>query len=387
MLHAAGWSLPKKVHIHGFLNVGGEKMSKSKGTFIKASTYLAHLDPSFLRYYYASKLSNKLEDIDLNLEEFVQKINSDLVGKVVNLASRTAKFIQSVGLSEEYPHDGGLFKSAAAAGETIAAAYQNCDYARAMRLIMELADRANPFVENAQPWVLNKDPEQRVRLQEVCTIALNLFRQLVVYLSPVLPDLRQRCEALFDDPITDWEQSQTPLVGKPIAKFKHMLQRVQPESIQKMTDESKAEFEAETAANSNAAETASDAPTANSFGDTDEALKAEPMTETCTIEDFMKIDLRVARVVSAEQVPDARKLLKLTLSLGGDVEKTVFAGIKAAYEPEQLVGRLVVCVANLKPRQMKFGLSEGMVTAAGGGGTEVFVLRIDDGAKPGMRVH
>ena len=387
MLHAAGLSLPTKVHIHGFLNVAGEKMSKSKGTFVKAETYLNHLDPSYLRYYYASKLTNKLEDIDLNLEEFAQKVNSDLVGKVVNLASRTAKFIQSVGLCDEYPHDGGLFKSGAAAGETIATAYQSCDYARAMRLIMELADRANPFVENAQPWVLNKDPEQQTRLREVCTIALNLFRQLAIYLAPVLPDLRQRCEALFEESIDNWEQSQTPLVGKKIAKFQHMLQRVQPESIQKMTDESKAAAEKELAAENATATAADNQPKTNSHGDTDEPLAAEPMAETCTIEDFMKVDLRVARVVSAEHVPDARKLLKLTLSLGGDVEKTVFAGIKAAYEPEALVGRLVVCVANLKPRQMKFGLSEGMVAAAGSGGAEVFVLGIDDGAKPGMRVH
>ena len=360
MLKSAGFSLPSKVHIHGFLNVAGEKMSKSKGTFIKAETYLKHLDPAFLRYYFASKLGPRLDDLDLNLEEFVNKVNADLVGKVVNLASRTAKFAQQTGLAESYPDDGGLFEQAAQAGTQIAEAYEACDYAKAMRLIMELADRANPFVENAQPWVLAKNLEQRrAELQAVCTVGINLFRQLAIYLAPVLPRLAQQCGELLGEPITHWSQSQKPLLGTKVNTFEHMLERVKKEEVEAMIQDSKEDI---------LAVTETPATTGTTWNDTDEALKAEPLAETCTIDDFVKIDLRVARVLAAEQVPEARKLLKLTLSLGGDVQKTVFAGIKAAYEPEQLVGRLVICVANLAPRQMKFGLSEGMVTAAGPGG-------------------
>jgi methionyl-tRNA synthetase len=378
MLKTAGFSLPSKVHIHGFLNVGGEKMSKSKGTFIKAETYVRHLDPAYLRYYFASKLGPRLEDLDLNLDEFVAKVNADLVGKVVNLASRSAKFALKTGLSTSYPDDNGLFEQAAAAGEEIAAAYEACDYARAMRLIMELADRANPYVEKAQPWVLAKDPEKVEELQAVCTVALNLFRQLVIYLAPVLPELAQKTGELLGEPITSWKQSRQPLLGQPVNSFEHMLTRVQKEDVETMIEESK-----QVDADANAAPSSPPSP----WQDTDEALLAEPLAETCSIDDFVKIDLRVARVLAAEQVPDARKLLKLTLSLGGEHQRTVFAGIKAAYEPETLVGRLVVCVANLAPRQMKFGLSEGMVTACGPGGEEVFLLSPDSGAKPGQRVH
>ncbi|MCA9007328.1 MAG: methionine--tRNA ligase subunit beta, partial [Planctomycetaceae bacterium] len=377
MLKTAGFNLPEKVHIHGFLNVGGEKMSKSKGTFVKAAKYLEHLEPSYLRYYYASKLGSRLDDIDLNLDEFVNKINADLVGKVVNLASRTARFISEVGLSAEYPDDGGLFESGARAGEEIAAAYEACEYNKAMRLIMELADRANPFVENAEPWKLKGELERAQELQDICTVALNLYRQIVVYLAPVLPKLAQQTGELLNDPITSWDQSQTPLIGKGIAKFERLMNRIERKNIDAMIEESKEE----------AAESAAESAPTSAFADSDQPLKDEPLAEECTIEDFVKVDLRVARVLSAEEVPEARKLLKLTLSLGGDVQKTVFAGIKAAYKPEELVGRLVVMVANLKPRQMKFGLSEGMVTAAGPGGAEVFVLGVDEGALPGQRVH
>ncbi len=375
MLKTAGFSLPSKVHIHGFLTVGGEKMSKSKGTFVKAETYLKHLNPAYLRYYFASKLGPRLDDLDLNLEELVTKVNADLVGKVVNIASRTAKFANKVGLSKVYPDDGGLFAHAAEAGKAIAEAYEDCDYAKAMRLVMELADRANPYIENAQPWVLNKSPDSVDQLRDVCTVGLNLFRQLVIYLSPVLPRLAQQCEALLGEPITSWSQSQTPLLGITVNPFEHMLARVNPEDIQAMIEESKQDSAPETTT------------PADPWNDTGDALAAEPLAEECTIEDFAKVDLRVARIIAAEQVPEARKLLRLTLSLGGDVRKNVFAGIKAAYDPEKLIGRLVVCVANLKPRQMKFGLSEGMVTAAGSGGDEVFLLAPDSGAKPGMRVH
>ncbi len=376
MLKTAGFSLPTKVHIHGFLNVGGEKMAKSTGTLISAETYLTHSQPSYLRYFYATKLTSRVEDLDLGLDEFAEKVNSDLVGKVVNLASRVGKFAHGTGLSPVYPDDGGLFELAAAAGDEIAAAYESGDYSRAMRRIMELADAANPFVEHAKPWEMKKDASRQDELRDVCTVALNLFRQLTIYLAPVLPDLAAQCGQLLGDEITSWDQSRTPLVGTPVAKFNRMMDRVQKEDLQKMIDESK---------DLAAADAAGAAPT--QFDDSDAPLKEEPIADEITIDDFAKVDLRVARVIAAEHVPEANKLLKLTLGLGGDERRQVFAGIKAAYEPEALVGRLVVMVANLQPRKMRFGLSEGMVTAAGPGGADVFILGVDDGAVPGQRVH
>ena len=376
VLHAVGYSLPTFVHIHGFLTVDKEKMSKSRGTMIRATKYLEHLDPSYLRYYYASKLGPRLDDLDLNLQEFAAKIDSDLVGKVVNLASRTARFVEGIGLTKEYPHDGGLFAAGATAGARIGEAYEQGDYSRAMRLIMELADSANAFVENTAPWTLKKDPDQQHRLQEVCTIVLNLFRQLCVYLAPVLPRLAFQCGTLMQCEIRSWNDSQNPMVGTELSKFQHLMQRVDPKKVEQMIEESK-----ETT-------TPAAAPTvASNEADSPEPLQQEPLAPMCTIEDFAKVDLRVARVIKAEEVPEAKKLVKLTVSLGGDSTRTVFAGIKAAYTPQQLEGRLVVIVANLQPRQMKFGLSEGMVTAAGAGGTEVFLLGVDSGAKPGHRVH
>jgi methionyl-tRNA synthetase len=378
MLKTAGFSLPSRVHVHGFLTVNGEKMSKSKGTFVLASTYLEHLDPAWLRYFYAAKLGATPSDLDLNLEEFVQKVNSDLVGKVVNLASRSARFVQPTGLAATYPDDGGLFETAAKAGDEIAEAYRACDFARAMRITMGLADRANEYVDRIQPWNLKKDPEKAAELQNVCTVILNLYRQLIVYLAPVLPKLADESAALLNSPIDSWSQASTPLVGTAVAEFKHLMQRVDPKKVQAVID----------ASTDAAAEVArAKAPTTAAGQDDGAGLAAEPLAVECTIDDFAKIDLRVARVISAEHVPEAKKLLKLTLSLGGGVTRTVFAGIKAAYEPEKLVGKLVVCVANLAPRKMKFGVSEGMVVAAGPGDKDVFLLLPDTGAKPGQRVH
>jgi methionyl-tRNA synthetase len=382
MLKTAGFNLPTKVHIHGFLTVNGEKMSKSKGTMFTAESYLRHLDPGALRYYYASKLGPRLDDLDLNLVEFANKVNADVVGKIVNLASRTAKFVETSGLSASYPDDVGLFATGAAVGEEIAEAYENCDYSRAMRLIVELADRANPFVEGNAPWTLKKDPSKQQQLQDVCTVALNLFRQLVVYLAPVLPKLAEQTGELLNDPITNWSQSQTPLVGTPVSKFAHLMKRIETKDIQAMIEENLVPADADVTVESSA-----ESGTSSPWNDSGEPLAKEPLAEECTIDDFTKVDLRVARIVSAEHVKEANKLLKLTVSLGGEHNKQVFAGIKAAYNPDDLVGRLVIIVANLKPRQMKFGLSEGMVCAAGEGGNEVFLLNPDSGAKPGQRVH
>lgn len=376
MLKTAGYQLPAKVHIHGFLNVDGAKMSKSTGTLVSAETFLKHADPDFLRYFYATKLTPRVEDLDLSIDEFVEKVNSDLVGKVVNLASRVGKFAATTGLAETYPDDGGLFDNAAKAGQEIADAYEAGDFSKAMRKIMELADAANPFVEHAKPWEMKKDPERQEELRNVVTVALNLFRQLSIYLAPVLPTLAQKCSSLLGEPIESWQQSQTPLLGTSVNKFKRMMERVQSEDLKKMIEESKQEAEAQAAADN--------LPT---FNDSDQPLKDEPLAEEITIDEFAKVDFRVARVLSAEHVPEANKLLKLKLGLGGDETRQVFAGIKAAYEPEELVGRLVVMVANLKPRKMRFGLSEGMVCASGPGGKDVFLLALDEGAQPGQRVH
>lgn len=372
MLKVAELNLPTKVHIHGFLNVGGEKMSKSKGTFIRASEYLKFLDPAALRYYFASKQGPRLDDLDLNFDEFVAKVNSDLVGKFVNLPSRTARFIEQVGLSATYPDDGGLFAQAAKDGTAIAEFYENCDYSNAMRLIMENADRANKFVEDRAPWGLKKDPEKAGELQDVCTVALNLFRQLATYLAPVLPKLAEQAGRLLNRPITHWDDAQTPLVGTPISKFEHLMQRVDPKQVAALVEASKEDL----------------APAvSNTIPDGPEALQAEPLAAECSIDDFAKVDMRVARVLAAEGVANSDKLVKLTVTLGGDVQRTIFAGIKSAYDPATLIGRLVIVVANLAPRKMRFGTSEGMVVAAGPGGKDIFVLAPDSGAVPGQRVH
>jgi methionyl-tRNA synthetase len=377
MLKASGFPLPKRVQVHGMLTVNGEKMSKSRGTFVLASTYLKHLDPAYLRYYYMAKLGSRVEDLDLNVEELVAKVNSDLIGKVVNLASRTARFVSE--LSPSYPDDGGLFAAAAAAGDEIADAYENCDFARAMRTIMALADRANELVDQKQPWALKKQPEKLGELRDVCTVILNLYRQIAIYLSPVLPQLAEQSRALLNAPLQSWDEAKQPLLAVKLGEFSHLMQRVDPKKLAAMIEESKPE--APPAAASEAAVPAT-AP-----ADDGAALAAEPLAPECSIDDFTKVDLRVARVLNAEHIPEANKLLKLTVSLGGDTTRTIFAGIKAAYAPEQLIGRLVVVVANLAPRKMKFGVSEGMVVAAGAGGKEVFVLSPDSGAKPGHRVH
>jgi methionyl-tRNA synthetase len=382
MLKTAGYSLPAKVHIHGFLTVNGEKMSKSKGTFVRASTYLKHLDPSYLRYFYATKLSSHVEDLDLAVDEFVAKVNTDLVNKVVNLASRTAKFVEATGLSKKYPDDNGLFAAGAKLGTEIREAYEATDYSKAVRLIVGLADQANPYVEDHKPWELRKDSARAGKLQDVCTIALNLFRQIVVYLSPILPRLATQTGDLLNDPINSWAQSQTVLTGTKVNKFIHMLQRVEVKDLQAMIEESKSTVNESTAAPGSAG--------GSQWDDSGAPLAAEPLAPECTIDDFAKIDLRVARVIAAEEIPEAKKLLKLTLSLGGNTTKNVFAGIKEAYKPEELVGKLVVCVANLAPRKMKFGVSEGMVTAASTEGappSEVFVVTVAEGGIPGQRIH
>jgi methionyl-tRNA synthetase len=351
-------------------------MSKSRWTFIRAATYLEHLEPAYLRYYYAAKLTGRVEDLDLNLDEFTAKVNADLVGNIVNLASRTARFADRSGLAPEYPDDGGLFAQAADDGRTIAEAYENGEYSRAMRAILAAGDRANQFIDRVAPWNLAKAAGQQKALRDACTVGLNLFRQLAVYLAPVLPRLAEQTARLLGDPIVSWNQSQQPLLGTPVNRFEHMMVRVRREQVEAMVEASR-EKEPAVAPAVPAVPEDSDAP-----------LAAEPLVEgTITIDELSRVDLRVARIVAAEDVPEAKKLLKLTLSLGGAHRRVVFAGIKSAYRPEALVGRLAICCVNLVPRQMKFGLSEGMVLASGPGGGEIYLLAPDAGALPGQRVH
>ena len=391
MLEAAGLALPARVRVHGFLTVNGQKMSKSRGTFLLARSYLDHLDPGMLRYYYAAKLSGGIDDIDLNLDEFATKVNADLVGKVVNLASRTARWLEATGLADRYPDDGGLFAQAASDGAPIAAAYEDCDFARAMRLVMLAADRANAYVDAEQPWKLAKaGPDATGRLRDVASVALNLFRQIAVYLAPVLPALAEQAGTLVGGPIRSWQESQRPLAGVPVGNFVPLMRRVEKPQIEALLATSRPQEQPQP--NQKGTPPMDAAPQAAepraTPTDTAEPLTAEPLAAQCTIDDFAKVDLRVARIVAAEEVPEAKKLLKLTVSLGGDATRTVFAGIKGFHDPAALVGRLVVVVANLAPRQMKFGLSEGMVVAASGAGAPgVYLLSPDSGALAGMRLH
>ncbi|MFB2733342.1 methionine--tRNA ligase [Shewanella mangrovisoli] len=368
MLHGSGYRQPNSVYAHGYVTVNGAKMSKSKGTFIKARTYLDHLDPEYLRYYYAAKLSSRIDDLDLNLEDFVQRVNSDLVGKLVNLASRTAGFITK-------RFDGKLAKIAdttltdafLAKQEQIADFYETREYGKAMREIMALADIANGFVADAAPWQLVKQDDQQEAAHQVCSNALNLFRILVTYLKPVLPRLAQDVEAFFQQTLT-WDALGQDMAGHEIAPFKAMMQRVELDKVNAMVADSKENLQATSEP---------EAPKG--------PLATDPISDTINFEDFAKIDLRIARIVKAEHVAEADKLLKLQLDIGGETRQ-VFAGIKSAYSPEDLEGKLTVMVANLAPRKMRFGMSEGMVLAAGPGGSDLWILEPHEGAQPGMRV-
>lgn len=376
MLHGAGYRKPTSVFAHGFVTVNGAKMSKSRGTFIKARTYLEHLNPEYLRYYFASKLTSGIVDLDLNLEDFAQKVNADLVGKVVNIASRCASFISkkfngtlSPNLSEPE-----LFAEFIAQGDSIAASFEEREYARAIRDIMALADKANQYIDAKAPWVLAKDDSKQQETLDVCSMGINLFRVLMHYLKPVLPAMAREVEAFLNSELR-WDNYQQPLLNHAVNPFKALMQRVDPVKVQAMVDASKDNLQA----------TAAPAVQASAAQTTAVAAEIEAIAPTINIDDFAKLDLRIAKIVSAEHVEGADKLLRLQLDLGNE-QRQVFAGIKAAYQPEQLVGRLTVMVANLAPRKMKFGMSEGMVMAAGPGGSEIFLLSPDDGATPGMRV-
>ena len=372
MLHGAGFRKPTAVFAHGFLTVDGQKMSKSRGTFIKARTYLDHLNPEYLRYYFAAKLGPGVDDIDLNLEDFAQRVNSDLVGKVVNIASRCAGFIKKRfggRLSSDLTQP-ELFEEFITAGVSIAEAYEGREFSRVAREVMALADRANQWIDEQQPWVIAKEDGRDRELQDVCSVGLNLFRVLIGYLKPILPTTTEAAEAFLQvDPLL-WDDLSSPLLNHQVAAFKPLMTRVDRAEIDAMVEASKDDLK-----------TADDAPAPPP----DTPLSQDPIGGTIAFEDFAKVDLRVARIAKATQVEGADKLLQLTLDLGGET-RNVLAGIKAAYPPEALEGRLTVMVANLAPRQMRFGVSEGMVLAAGPGGKQIFILEPDQGAQPGMKV-
>jgi methionyl-tRNA synthetase len=382
MLMGSGFRTPTAVYAHGFLTVDGAKMSKSRGTFIRARTYLDHLHPDYLRYYFAAKLGPGTGDIDLNLEDFVQRVNADVVGKVVNIASRCAGFVQR--------HFGGrlagalprpdLYAAFVAAREAIAADFEERNYQAAVRRIMALADEANRYIDEARPWQGIKEAGQEQNVHEVCTQGINLFRVLIAYLAPVLPFTAERAAAFLGDASAtgggDWSRLDQPLLDAPLNTFQPLLTRIDPLKVQAMIDDSKESLQPSRPAA---------APAPDADPDSQAGPHISPLAPEITIEDFAKVDLRVARIVAAEGVEGADKLLRLTLDIGKET-RTVFAGIRSAYDPAGLVGRMTVMVANLKPRKMRFGTSEGMVLAAGPGGADLFILEPDEGASPGQRV-
>ncbi len=374
MLHGAGFRTPSAVFAHGFLTVDGAKMSKSRGTFIKARTYLDHLNPEYLRYYFAAKLGSGVDDIDLNLEDFAQRVNSDLVGKVVNIASRCAGFISKrfEGKLADQVTEQNLLNDFVTAGESIAGHYEKREFSRAVREIMALADRANQYIDEQKPWVVAKEEGKEAELQAICSDGLNLFRLLIGYLRPILPGTAEMAESFLQIGPLSWDQLATPLTGHKISKFKPLMTRVDPKQIEAMLEHSKEDLAAQ-------------APATTAKPKADSPLGKDPIAETIQFDDFAKLDLRIARIAKAEHVEGADKLLQLTLDLGGET-RNVFAGIKSAYAPEDLEGKLTVMVANLAPRKMRFGVSEGMVLAAGPGGKDLFILNPDEGAQAGMRV-
>jgi methionyl-tRNA synthetase len=365
MLTSADFRTPTKVCVHGFVTVNGTKMSKSRGTFINARTYLDHLNPEYLRYYYASKLTNTVEDIDLNLEDFIQKVNSDLVGKVVNIASRCSKFItnESGVLSSRIEND-ALWDQVTGVADSIANYYENREFGKAIREIMAQADSVNEYIAEQEPWKRNKDQDQKQRVQDICSLGINLFRIILIYLKPVLPAMAESGEFFLNDKLS-WESIKQPLLSHKINQFKPLMQRVDKDKVEAMVSASKEE--------TNPEKKAANGP-----------LSINPIANEISFNDFMKVDLRVARIINAEIVEGADKLLKLTLDLGGE-KRQVFSGIKASYDPEKLIGQLTVTVANLAPRKMRFGISEGMVLAAADE-KGIYLLEPDSGAKPGQRI-
>ena len=360
VLSGSGFRTPTRIHTHGFITVDGVRMSKSRGTFIDAGTYLEHLDPEFLRYYYATKFTATMDDVDINLDDFVQRVNADLVGKVVNIASRCAGFIgrNFDGVLANDVHDEQLWSAVAEARHGIAELYERGDVGRAVREITALADSANRYIAEREPWKHLKDPERRDEVHGVCSLGINVFRALAIYLKPILPAMATKAEAFLNVPPLAWQDAAQPLRGHAIERFQPLFRRIDRKDVDKVVAATAAEAQAEA---------------------------AEAEVQRIGIDEFQKVDLRVAKVIDAQLVAGADKLVELTLDVGGE-QRRVFSGIRAAYEPASLIGRLTVLVANLAPRKMRFGVSEGMVLAAGPGGSDIFLLAPDAGAEPGMQV-
>ncbi|WP_163559501.1 methionine--tRNA ligase [Halomonas sp. NO4] len=371
MLHGADFRTPTAVNCHGFVTVNGAKMSKSRGTFIKAATYAEYLNPEYLRYYFAAKLTARLDDLDLNLEDFAARVNADLVGKVVNIASRCAGFVKKLGGGRLSAHcvEPDLVARFIAAGDAIAEDFETREFGRTVRKIMELADEANTYIAEAEPWVLAKQAGRDQEVLDICSVGINLFRQLMVYLAPIVPAMAEQARAFLQLETLDWESRREVLVDHAIAKFKPLMTRVERDKIDAMIEASKEDLVEEQKLKEGAKG----------------PLAEEPLAPQISFDDFAKVDLRIARIATAEYVEGADKLLKLTLDLGGET-RTVFAGIRAAYAPEALEGHLTVMVANLAPRKMRFGVSEGMVLAAGSNGG-IYLLEPHSGAEPGQRVR
>ncbi|WP_029989590.1 methionine--tRNA ligase [Tatumella ptyseos] len=381
MLEGSNYRKPDNLFVHGYVTVNGAKMSKSRGTFIKASTWLEHLDADSLRYYYAAKLSSRIDDIDLNLEDFVQRVNADVVNKVVNLASRNAGFITKRfnGKLSETLADPALYQTFVDASEKIGEAWASREFGRAIREIMALADLANRYVDEQAPWVVAKEEGRDADLQAICSMGIHLFRILMTWLKPVLPELSARSEAFLNSELS-WDSIAQPLTGHTVAPFKALYQRIEMSKVTALVDASK-----EDAAQAAPAAAATQKKTA---AVAKPAKKEEASVEgVITIDDFAKVDMRVALIEQAELVEGSDKLLRLMLDVGGE-KRQIFSGIRAAYpDPSVLVGRLTIIVANLAPRKMRFGVSEGMVLSAGNGGKDLFILSADSGAQPGMPVR
>lgn len=368
ILTGASFRTPSAIFVNGFLTINGQKMSKSRGTFIKARTYLEHLNPEYLRYYFATKLSHRIEDLDFNFDDFTQRINADLVGKFINIASRCANFINKnfAGQLSTICFDEELYKQFAETGNTIAKSWEQLNYSQATRLIMTLADRANQYIDEQKPWLLIKDENKQKQVQDVCSMGINLFRILMIYLKPVLPQTAKEVEVFLNVAPLQWQDKDKPLLNHTINEFKPLIQRIDPKQIEALKM---------------AAQPESEKPTAV----TETSATPSAKTDYISIEDFSKIDLRVAKILEAEAVEGADKLLRLTVDVGGE-KRQVLAGIKAAYEPQQLIGRHVVIVANLAPRTMRFGISSGMVLAATAEGKGLWLISPDEGAESGTKV-
>ncbi len=364
MLHGAGFRTPDAVHCHGFLTVNGQKMSKRRGTFIMARTYLEHLNPEHLRYYFSCKLGDGIDDLDLSVDDFIQRVNSDLVGKVVNIAARCAGFISKKfgGRLSDDLAEPELYAEVAGAAERIGASYDAREFGKAVREIMALADRANQYIDERKPWVMARSAKSADDVQAVCTMGLNLFRLLMIYLAPILPRTADKAGEFLGCGTLLWKDVDQPLLKRRVNAYEPLLTRIELDKVNAMIEASK---------------DAAQAPPSSVANDA--------QAQQIDIAQFEKVDLRVARIEAAAEVDGADKLLKLDLDLGGP-RRTVFAGIKAAYDPSDLVGRLTVVVANLRPRKMRFGTSEGMVLCAGPGGKDLWLLSPDSGAKPGMKI-